>query len=387
MLRLDAPMKLLTKFSLVLGLTATLVVAQAQTGRQPLPVRELSALAAVFGLIQSSLAKPPDSKELILAALRGLVQQADPEDGEYFSEEEFAEHRSGPKPGDASAGLWFQTRRNSLVATPIKGGPAHNAGFRFGDELRQVDGKDVAGLAQRELKVLLRGATGSRVVLSVFRPSSSQVLELTVTRSEQQTLPAALSRPHPDLVVLHLHSFTSATARDASDLLSRAWTDRAFKGVVLDVRGNPGGLWHSAVSICGLFLPPDTLVATSKGRSAASNQAFKTTQAPSLGFDAAKMPLAVLVDEGTSSGAELVAGALQFHQRARLIGRPTFGRGSLQTVQAIEGAGAVKYTSAFWELPSGRTLHGRPLVPDRTVMAGNPDAEVVAALEDLGLRE
>lgn len=371
------------RLCLALAWTVTLANAQEQATKAPLPTRELGAFASAYDLLQSSLAKPTDPKALMLAALRGMVQEADPDGGEYLTEDAYAEFRSGPKSGVGSTGLEVQRRGLAYVVIPVVGGPARAAGILSGDELRKIDGKDLAGLSRTSITSALPGPIGSRVALTLFRPSTGRVIEIAVVRALFDIPLPTLTRQRQDYVVLRLHSFRSSTPNQVAELLSRAWEERAFKGVVLDLRGNPGGLLDASVAVCSIFLPSGALIATSKGRIPASNQEFKASHVPAAPPATREVPITVLVDEGTASAAEIVAAALQDNKRARLVGRPTFGRGSIQTIRAIAGGGALKYTTAYWESPSGRAIHDNPLVPDRTVAAADPDVELQTALEEL----
>lgn len=363
--------------------TAPLALAQTPSVKQPLLGRELRAFVSAYDLLQSSLANPIDSKTLMLSALRGMIYEADPDGGEYFTEEALTESRSGGKPELAHSGLVVVRRDHAFVAIPIHGGPAHTAGVLPGDELRGVDGKNVAGMSQSEITSALSGPVESRVSLAVFRPSNARVIEFTVSRAQFQYSLPTLNRPRQGYVVVRIHSFQSSTAAQVSELLNKAWSERTFTGVVLDLRGSPGGLLTSAIDICSIFLPAETLVAISKGRTAESNQTFRTSRSTASRTEARDVPMVVLVDEGTSSGAEVVAAALRDNKRARLVGRPTFGRGNIQTVQQIAGGGAIKFTSAFLESPSGRSIHGNPLLPDRVVEETDSEAQLLAALDEL----
>lgn len=362
---------------------ATHAYAQEKAAKAPLPTRELGAFASAYDLLQSSLAKPTDPKALMLAALRAMVLEADPDGGDYLTEEAVAELRGGSKPGFGSAGMEVQRRGLAYVVAPYSGGAARAAGVFQGDELRKIDGKDLGDLSYTAITAALRGPVGSSVALTLFRPSTGRSIDLTVVRAQREIPPPTLTRHLQEYVVLRLHTFRSPTPTQVAELLSKAWEERIFKGIVLDLRGNPGGLLEPSLAVCSMFLPKGALIATSKGRTPAANQEFKATDVSIAPPAAREVPIVVLVDEGTASAAEIVAAALQDNKRARLVGRSTFGRGSIQTIQPISGGGALKYTTGYWESPSGRAIHNNPLVPDRTVAVADADVELQTALEEL----
>jgi carboxyl-terminal processing protease len=375
------------------------VAAAQNTGKtlQQLPVPELQMLAATYGVVKESFVTPIAGESMILASIRGMLREIDPEGGEFFTEEETKAFIDGAGAGAASIGSEVTLRANQfVVVSPIAGGPAEAAGLRPGDVLQAIDGKLLKGLSLHQAVSLLRGAPGSKVALSIQRDCSPVPAQLEIERRVTTLQGVSMARPRAELAVLRIPAFRDRTLEEVAASLTKEWRERPFKGLVLDMRRNPGGLVESAVGLAAIFLPPQTVVAKSSGNSAAANHVFRADAADysrraardplaDIPKPVRSVPLVVLVDEGTASGSEIVVAALKDHRRATIVGRKTFGRGSIQTITRISG-GAIKYTSAYWESPSGARIHGAGVLPDEVLEPLDPQQELDAAVASLGRR-
>lgn len=378
----------------LLAAAATLAAAQDRTEIRSLPRTELQALAGAYSVLQASLPEKPDDKSLISSAIRGMMQGADPDNGEYFTQAEYRVYTDRMRPDAGSMGLEMRTRDGQPFLVPIEAGPAAQVGIKFMDRLYAVDNTHTQGLQAHQIIDLLRGEPGTKATLTVFRESSLTVHSVTVERRAFSLSGPTLSRPVPAIALLRIPAFRAATLRDTTELVRNEWRRQPFKALILDLRGSPGGLVEASIGVAAMFLPPDVVVATFSGRAPNSGQVYRATRsdyARSAGVDpladfpnqARALPMAVLVDEATSAGAEIVAAALKDHKRAAIFGRTTYGRASIQTVTQLPDAGAIKYTSAYWTSPAGNQIHGVGVAPTVTIASRDREATSQAAVKAL----
>lgn len=376
---------------LTVWLGAASGTVRAQPAQPPLPQVELQRLAAAFALMREGYASPVTGEALVTAALRGMLRETDPEGGEYYGDDDLRRLRQGPDAtvGDIGAQVLVRDGRALLLPTP--GGPADAAGVRPRDTLLAIDAQPVTGLSDQQVARLLSAAPGSTVRLTMLRGLSPAPMVLDLTRAAPVPQRPSAQRAAGGTLVLKVTAFQERTLDEVAELLRREW-QQPFTRLVLDLRRNAGGLLPGAIGLAALFLPADAVVAKAVGRLPESNQTFRAQRAdyvrPTLRDPWAGLPpelrtmsVAVLVDEGTASGAELVAMALQDHRRARVLGRPTWGRGSIQTVRLLPGGGAIKYTTAHWEAPSGRRLSPQGVQPDQLLDTADAAQELAAAVE------
>lgn len=380
--------------AVALVLLAAATAARPQ-GRDPLPLEGLRLLAEVYQHVRRSSATPVSDEALIRAAIRGMLRDAAPEGSEFYTVHEAEEFIAGPPPGQVGIGVQLTTRGDRLVLdAPHVGGPAEAAGLQPGDVLQSIDGTAVNARTQVQAHRLLFGPAGSRVVLGLQRDCSTQPLQVTLVRQPAAAAETVVSRPTPEVVVLRPSQFRDRTLEEVARGLASEWQRGPFRGVVLDLRRNPGGLVQTAIGLAALFLPEDAVVAKSSGTDALANQLFRarpgdylqrgTDPLASIPKAIRSLPLVVLTDEGTAAGSEIVVAALKDHRRAAIVGRRTYGRGSIQTFTRLSGGAAMKLTTAYWESPSGARIHGAGIEPDERVDPGNPQREVDAAVARLG---
>jgi carboxyl-terminal processing protease len=376
--------------ALLLGALLACGPALAQgKSSEPMPSAQLQALAQVYDLLRHTLPDPAGGDKLVVGAIRGLVREADPEGGEYFTEEEFKLLRSGPSGGPAGIGVELVRRGYSTVVMPLAGNAAEAAGLRVGDVLLAIDGKPVHEMGQQEAVNLLRGAAGSKVRLRLLREFAAQPVEVEIERQIVVRRSLSLTRADADVAVLTVHAFHDRLLEDLARQLREQWAQQPWRGLVLDLRGNMGGAVSTAIGLAALFLPERAVIAKMSGRQELSNQTFRAVasdykvggQDPLKPVPAAlrERPMVVLVDGGTAAAAEIVTAALKDHGRATVIGRTTFGRGSVQTVTPLHGHGAVKLTTAYWESPAGARIHKVGVPPDEALAPGLSAAQELGA--------
>jgi carboxyl-terminal processing protease len=342
----------------------------------PLPLDDLQQLAAVYSMIKSEYVEPVDDKKLLTDAISGMVSGLDPH-SQYFDKKSYKEFREGTSGRFVGVGIEI-TQEDGLVrvVSPIEGSPADRAGLKPGDLITKVDDTAVKGLALDEAVKRMRGEPGTKVTLTIFRKDESRTFPVTITREEIRTQSVKAKEMEPGYAWIRLSQFQENTVQDfatkARDLYAK---NPNIKGLVLDLRNDPGGLLDAAVAISAAFLPEGSTVVSTDGQIAESKSVFKAEPGDYMrhhGDDPLKnlpaalksVPLVVLVNEGSASASEIVAGALQDHKRATLMGRRTFGKGSVQTVRPLGPDTALKITTARYYTPSGTSIQARGITPD-----------------------
>ena len=362
------------------ALTTVSLQTVARGALAPLPLEELQQLAAVFGMIKTDYVEPVDEKKLITDAISGMVSSLDPH-SQYFDKKSFKEFREGTTGRFVGVGIEI-TQEDGLVkvVSPIEGSPAFRAGLKPGDLITKIDDTMVKGLTLNEAVKRMRGDPNTKVTLMIFRKSESRSFPVTITREEIRTQSVRGKVIEPGYAWIRISQFQERTVDDFVHKLEDIYKqDPQLKGLVLDLRNDPGGLLDAAVAISSAFLPENVTVVSTNGQLAESKYTFKA--APEFyqrrnGPDPLKrlneltkgalksVPLVVLVNEGSASASEIVAGALQDHKRGKLMGNQTFGKGSVQTVRPLGPDTGLKITTAFYYTPSGRSIQARGIVPD-----------------------
>ena len=357
-------------------LTTMQLQAFARGSLAPLPLEELQQLAAVFGMVKSDYVEAVDEKKLITDAISGMVAGLDPH-SQYFDKKSYKEFREGTSGRFVGVGIEIGMEDGLVkVVSPIEGSPAFRAGLKAGDLITRIDETAVKGLTMDQAVKRMRGEPNTKVVLSVFRKSESRSFPITIVREEIRMQSVRARIVEPGYAWVRVNQFQDRTvedfARKVEDLFKQ---DPKLKGMVLDLRNDPGGLLDGAVAISAAFLPSDAVVVTTNGQVADSKASFKASPdfyARRGGPDPLKnlptalktIPLIVLVNEGSASASEIVAGALQDHKRATIMGAQTFGKGSVQTIRPLTADTALKITTARYYTPSGRSIQAKGIVPD-----------------------
>jgi carboxyl-terminal processing protease len=361
----------------VTGALATMQLqATARAGTSQLPLEELQQLAAVFGMVKSDYVEPVDEKKLIGDAIAGMVAGLDPH-SQYFDKKSFKEFREATTGRFVGIGIEMGMEDGLVkVVSPIEGSPAFRAGLKSGDLITKIDDTIVKGLTVDQAVKRMRGDPNTKVVLTVFRKSESRSFPVTIVREEIRTQSVRSKILEPGYAWLRVSQFQDRTVDDFVRKLDEIYRQEPnLKGLVLDLRNDPGGLLEGAVAISAAFLPKDTVVVSTNGQLADSKQIFKASPSDYLrrgGNDPLsklpealkRVPLIVLVNEGSASASEIVAGALQDHKRATIMGAQTFGKGSVQTVRQLSPETALKITTARYYTPSGASIQAKGIVPD-----------------------
>ena len=324
------------------------------------PWAQGTAFAEVYERIKREYVDEVDDRTLMERATRGMVAALDPHSA-YLDSDEFNEVRLSTMGSYPGVGIEVGATEGAVrVLKVIEGTPAQAAGMLAADELLAIDGRetgtDLAGAIAR-----LRGNAGSLVRLSVLRPATGAHLEFALRRAEVEVHSVSARMLEPGYGYVRISTFSETTPQDLSRAILLLKRDNSgdLKGLVLDLRNNPGGVLESGVAVADDFLDAGVIV-TADGRTADAR--FEMDATPGDLIDGA--PLVVLVNGGSASASEIVAGALKDHARALLIGRRTYGKGSVQTVMPLARGGAVKLTTSRYFTPSGASIHGRGLMPD-----------------------
>ncbi|MBK6862887.1 MAG: S41 family peptidase [Ideonella sp.] len=377
----------------VAGALATMQLqAIARSGSvASLPLEELQQLAAVFSMVKSDYVEPVDEKKLINDAIAGMVSGLDPH-SQYFDKKTFKEFREGTSGKFVGLGIEVGMEDGLVkVVSPIEGSPAFRAGLKSGDLITKIDDTMVRGLTLDQAVKKMRGEPNTKVTLSIFRKAETRTFPVTLVREEirQQSVRAKLIEP--GYAWLRVSIFQDRTVDDFVRKLDELYKqDPNIKGIVLDLRNDPGGLLEGAVAISAAFLPADAVVVSTNGQISDSKSTFRASPEFYLrrgGSDplrrlpeaVKKVPLVVLVNEGSASASEIVAGALQDHKRAIVMGSQTFGKGSVQTVRQLSPDTALKITTARYYTPSGKSIQAKGIVPD-VMIDETADGNVFAAL-------
>jgi len=349
---------------LALGNAQLVVARQATEG--DLPVEALRSFTEVYERIQSDYVESVDDEALIRNAIRGMLENLDPHSA-YLDAEAYQELQEGTRGEFGGLGIEVGNRDGFVeVIAPIDGTPADAAGIRPGDLIIRINGESVKGLELREAVRLMRGEPGSTVSLSVMRESADQPREITMERAIIRVESVRAEMLEPGLGYVRISQFQSGTGDDLLRALERLNRNAdGLDGLVLDLRNNPGGVLQAAVEVADAFLSRGEIVST-RGRVDRAESRFIAT--PNDAISGA--PLVVLVNAGSASASEIVAGALQDHRRAVILGESTFGKGSVQSILPLRDGHAVKLTTARYFTPDGRSIQAEGIAPDVTLADG-----------------
>jgi carboxyl-terminal processing protease len=381
------------------ALTTVSLQTVARNTMAPLPLEELQQLAAVFGMVKSDYVEPVDEKKLITEAISGMVASLDPH-SQYFDKKSFKEFKEGTSGKFVGVGIEI-TQEDGLVkvVSPIEGSPAFRAGLKPNDLITRIDEAAVKGLTLNEAVKRMRGDPNTKVVLTIYRKDENRTFPVTITREEikQQSVRGKLIEP--GYAWIRVSQFQERTVDDFVNKIEEIYKqDPNIKGLVLDLRNDPGGLLNAAVAVSASFLPENVTVVSTNGQTLDSKQTLKATVRDYLGRDGSdplkrlpvglkKVALVVLVNEGSASASEIVAGALQDHKRATIMGSQTFGKGSVQTFRPLGPDTGLKITTSRYYTPSGKSIQAKGIVPDVMVddtEEGSPYAALRMREADLG---
>ncbi|WP_210544721.1 S41 family peptidase [Rhodoferax sp. PAMC 29310] len=370
------------------ALTTVSLQTVARGTLEPLPMEEIQQLTAVFGMIKSNYVEPVDDKKLITDAIAGMVAGLDPH-SVYLDKKALKDFNEGTTGKFVGVGIEISQEDGLIkVVSPIEGSPAFRAGLKPNDLITKIDDTPVKGLTLNEGVKRMRGDPNTKVVLTIFRKAENRSFPVTIIREEIRTQSVRSKVIEPGYAWIRLSQFQERTVEDFARKMEEIYKQEPrLKGLVLDLRNDPGGYLDAAVAISAAFLPENVTVVSANGQLAESKFTFKAS--PQFyqrrgGPDPLKhlnevtngalktVPLIVLVNEGSASASEIVAGALQDHKRAAVLGNQTFGKGSVQTAVCLDSSfrmdncptAALKLTTSRYYTPSGKSIQAKGIIPD-----------------------
>lgn len=348
--------------ALALTLSAPLLAVEEQG---QLPLDELRTFAEVFNQIRLGYVEEIDDSTLLEYAIQGMLTGLDPHSA-YLTEDAFQSLQDTTSGEFTGLGLEVGMEDGYVkIISPIDGSPAAEAGLRSGDIILKLGNVPVKGMTLSEAIEIMRGPKGSKIELSIGRPGESQPLEVTLVRNTIKVASVRQSWLEPGYGYIRVAQFQSSTGADVRKSLEKLMSQEELKGLVLDLRNNPGGILRASVDVAGLFMNGGNVVYT-EGRVANSDTYYDAD--PHDASDG--VPIVVLINQGSASASEIVAGALQDHSRAVIMGTQSFGKGSVQTVLPLSESRAIKLTTALYFTPSGRSIQAEGIVPDIGVERG-----------------
>jgi carboxyl-terminal processing protease len=360
-MRFPACLALLVALSLGAAAPAVGEVQTETAASDDLPLEELRTFAEIFGRIKSDYVEAVDDRELLESAIRGMLAGLDPHSA-YLDDEEYRDLQVGTSGEFGGLGIEVGMEDGFVkVIAPIDDTPAQRAGLQSGDLIIRIDDKPVKGLSLNDAVKLMRGKPGTGISITVLRDAAERPFRVDLVRDVIHVASVKSRTLQPGFGYVRIAHFQSRTTEDLLKALSSLKEENEGKlaGLVLDLRNNPGGVLNSAVGVSDAFLGGGLIVYT-KGRIDDSVLEFKA--GPDDVLDGA--PLVVLVNSGSASASEIVAGALQDHKRAIIMGGATFGKGSVQTIVPIDNTTALKLTTARYYTPSGRSIQAQGIEPD-----------------------
>src|SRR5213595_2525814 len=308
--------------------------------------------------------------DLVTAAMKGMLSSLDPH-SQFMDPNDFRDMQDDTRSRFNGLGIevWMKNGLPTVV-TAMEDTPAAKAGILSGDQILKINGASTERMDLQDAINILRGPAGRNVTLTLLRPSTKEIKDYTLERTEikvqsvkgARLLDAELTGPF-QIAYIRLIQFNEPTAEELSKALDEL-QKQGMQALILDLRNNPGGLLNSAVDVCAQFLPPNTVVVSTQGRAASQEREYTTS---STAKERPHFPLAVLVNEGSASGAEIVSGALKDLKRALLVGETTFGKGSVQNVMQLPAGSSLRFTTAKYYTPGKQVIHGNGVTPNISV--------------------
>jgi len=382
----------MTPFAIGLLLAATsgsigvILAEEKEKVQEEVPLEDLRIFAEVFRRIKGKYVEPVDDEKLIKSAIRGMLAGLDPH-STYLNREAYHDLQVGTSGTFGGLGIEVGMENGFVrVIAPIDDTPAQRVGIETGDLIIRIDDKPVKGMSLNDAVNTMRGKPGTRVILTILREGVSRPFNLDLERDIIQVASVKSRTLEPGYGYVRISHFQSRTTEDLLSALNALKRENTggLKGLVLDLRNNPGGVLNSAVGVSDAFLGGGIIVYT-KGRGEDSELQFKASPDDVL----KGAPIVVLVNGGSASASEIVAGAFQDHKRAIIMGYPTFGKGSVQTIVPIDDATALKLTTARYYTPSGHSIQAHGIKPDIELIRGElrvAEKLGVAPLRETNLR-
>ena len=374
----------LVGIGMIVGLSVSygLTAYAFRDSRGPIPLDEIREFTEVFGAIKTNYVEPVEDRKLMQEAISGMLSGLDPHSA-FLDVDAFKDLQVGTQGEFGGLGIEVGAEDGAVrVIAPIDDTPAARAGIRAGDLIIKIDDKFTRGMALGDAIKLMRGKPKTPITLTIVRKGEANPFDVKLVRDIIHVQSVKAKVIEPGYAFVRITQFQERTVDDLAKQLGDMYKKAPLKGVVLDLRNDPGGLLHAAVGVSAVFLPPDVTVVTTEGRTEDAHRRYAANPSDyqhSHGDDALahlppqikSVPLVVLVNGASASASEIVAGALQDHKRATLIGTQTFGKGSVQTIIPIrndrDNPTAIKLTTARYYTPSGRSIQAQGISPDLVV--------------------
>ncbi len=321
----------------------------------------LGLYTQVFKIVKDYYVEPVDSKKLIYGSLRGMMNSLDPFSA-FFTPDEFKEFTTETQGEFGGIGIEITMENHKLIiVAPIEDTPAWKAGLKAGDIILEIDGKPVEKMTLMQAVKLMRGKPGTKVTLTIWRKGEEKPFKVTITRAIIHVKSVKTRELKDNIGYIRLTQFQENSAEEFEKALEKF---KNKKGIIIDLRNNPGGLLTSAVTIADMLLPKGALIVYTKGRTPRSNEEYYSESDPVIPKD---FPLVVLVNKGSASASEILTGALKDNNRALTVGDTTFGKASVQTLIPLPDGSGIKLTTAHYYTPSGKLIMYKGITPDIVV--------------------
>ena len=324
--------------------------------------RQLEIFSRVLNLVQDHYVEEVDTKTLVEGAINGMLSALDPHSS-YLPPDDFKELQTETSGSFSGIGIEVTIRDDMLtVVSPIEGTPAARAGIQAGDAIVAIDGESTSDMTLMEAVKRLRGPKGTTVTVTIYRQGWQEGKKITVERDVIPLVSVKSSIIEPGYALVRITNFQAHTADDLLQALTELTAENDIEGVILDLRNNPGGLFEQAIEVADIFLKEGIIVST-RGRTEAETTVYRAHASDTT----YTMPMVVLVNAGSASAAEIVAGALKDHRRALILGTQTFGKGSGQTIIPMPGGAGLRLTTARYYTPNGTSIQATGITPDIVV--------------------
>jgi carboxyl-terminal processing protease len=357
--------------------------AVAERDPEPLPIEDLRAFTEIFGKIKNDYVEPVEDKKLITEAINGMLSGLDPHSA-YLDGEAYKELQVGTQGEFGGLGIEVGMEDGFVkVVSPIEDTPAYKAGLKTGDLIIKLDETPVKGMTLNDAVKRMRGKVGTDITLTLMRKGEAKPLTMTITRAVIKIKSVKHKLVEPDYGYVRITQFQEHSGENLVAALNDLEDKNGgtIKGLVLDLRNDPGGLLNTAVGVSGAFLKPNELVVYTDGRTEDAKMRLTNAREhylrpgesdylKKLPAWARTVPMAVLVNGGSASASEIVAGALQDHKRALVVGTQSFGKGSVQTILPLNNGTAIKLTTARYFTPGGRSIQAKGITPDLVIEEG-----------------
>lgn len=387
----------LVSVGVVAGVLVSLGISAVAQRQQPqaLPLSELRQFTEVFGAIKSFYVEPVGDDKLFNGAISGMVSNLDPHSS-YLDAEAFKELRVGTQGEFGGLGIEVGTEDGFVkVISPIEDTPAAKAGVRAGDLIIRIDDRPTKGMSLSEAVSMMRGKPKTEIKLTLLRQGAEAPIVVTIVRDVIRVQSVKSKMLDNDIGYVRITQFQEHTGEYLVRAINKLHEQKPLKGLVLDLRNDPGGLLNAAVGVSAAFLPQNTLVVTTDGRTEDSKRRLvagpedylrgrEKDYLRDLNPIAKTVPMIVVVNGGSASASEIVAGALQDHGRAKVLGTQTFGKGSVQTILPLNNNTAIKLTTARYYTPSGRSIQAKGIEPDFLVTE-TPTGDIVERVREADL--